>query len=345
VARRYLSALLAVSLILFAAAASAGEPPKHKVTITYGGDGMHYFPIYLARAAGFFAEEGIDVDWVNVNSGTRQAASIMGGSADLSPAALIHVIASASKGGDLVAIASLFDVYAVQLVLSKEAIAKVGITPGMAIDEKIRRMRGLGLGVSSPGSGVDAFVRSIFLARGLDPDATVTLQPFGTGTAILAAFQKQLTAGFAYPAPIPQMAVTQGLGEIVVDPFTGELPELNGTCFVSLATSRETLATKPEMIAGALRAITKAMRFAHEQPAETRRLMRQYFPDLEQPVYDLAIETYRKAVPKTPVLTREQVEKTIAWMNLGASQKIQASYEDVFAPGPALQAAHDLLTQ
>lgn len=41
---------------------------------------MHFFPYYAARGAGLFAEEGIEVDLVLVGTGTRRAASVMGGS-------------------------------------------------------------------------------------------------------------------------------------------------------------------------------------------------------------------------------------------------------------------------
>src|SRR5271154_5583771 len=126
---RHLGALIALSLISLATPAAAADPPKQKITITHGGDALHYFPMYVARGAGFFAEEGLEVDWVNVNSGTRQAASVMGGSAEFTTLALLHVVKAGAEGANLVALASIFDVYAMTVVLSNEAIARVGITP------------------------------------------------------------------------------------------------------------------------------------------------------------------------------------------------------------------------
>jgi NitT/TauT family transport system substrate-binding protein len=340
---KWLGALLAVSVLATVSPTAAAD--KQKITITHGGDALHYFPVYIARGAGFFAEEGLDVDWVNVNSGTRQAASVMGGSAEFTTLALLHVIKAGAEGANLIALASVFDVYAMTVVLSNEAIAKVGITPGMAIDDKINRLKGLNIGISSPGSSTDALIRSLFLARGTDPDSVIKLQPFGTGTSILAAFEKKLSDGFVYVAPIPEIVQMKGLGRAVVDPFSGEVPELNGVPYVVLATSRDTLAKKPAIVAAATRAITKAMRFVQEKPEETRTLMRQYFAEIDPAAFALAIATYQKGSPKTPVITREQVDKTTAWMNLGAAKSISTRYEDVVAPAPAIQAAHDLLPQ
>ncbi len=96
-----------------------------------------------------------------------------------------------------------------------------------------------------------------------------------------------------------------------------------------MATSRETLAKKPDLIRRAMRAMTAAMVFAHANPEETAKIMRPYFPDLDEAVFKQVVETYRKASASTPVITKEQIEKTVAWMNIGAKSPFSAKFEDV----------------
>lgn len=321
----------------------AAAQGRQKLTITVGGEGMHLFPLYVARGAGFFAEEGLEVDWVHVGSGTRQAASVMGGSAEMTPLALFHVVKASAEGGSLVAFASIFDVYAMTIVLSNEAIQKTGITPTLPIAEKVRRLEGLRLGISSPGSSTDLMIRNLFRARNMDPDKMVKLLPFGNGPALMAAFEKKLSDGFVYIAPYPEIAQLRGLGKIVINPFTGEIPELKDVPYVIIATTRDTLRKRPELIQAATRALTKAMVFAHEKPAETRKLMRPYFPELDEPVYNLIVEMYRKATPRTPVISAEQLAKTVAWMNLGAPKPTEAKYDAVVTVEAAQRAAAQIL--
>ncbi len=318
---------LAVSFLLPNVAGA--QQKLDKLTITSGGEGMHYFPFYVARGGGFFAKEGIDADWVNVNSGTRQAASIMGGSADMTPMAFLHVIKARGEGADIVAIGDEFDVYGMTIVLSNEAIARKGIKSDMSIDEKVKRLEGLKIGISSPGSSTDALIRSVLVARGYDPDKTVSLLPFGAGTSILAAFEKKLTDGVVYVAPIPEIIEQKGLGKTIINPFKNEVPELINVPYVVIATSRATLEKKPDLMRRAMRALAKAMDFAQTHPAETAKIMRQYFPDLDDTLFQTVVETYRKATPRSPVLTREQVDRTVAWMNIGAKTKVSAKFEDV----------------
>jgi len=317
-----------VLLAAFALLPSAGQAQQklEKLTITSGGDGMHYFPFYIARGGGFFEKNGIDADWVNVNSGTRQAASIMGGSADMTPMAFFHVIKARGEGADLVAIGAVFDVYGMTIALSNEAIAKQGITLDMPIEEKVKRLAGLKIGISSPGSSTDALIRSVLVARGHDPDKLVSLVPFGAGSSILAAFEKKLTDGVVYVAPVPEMIEQKGLGKTIINPFKNEVPELVGVPYVVTVTSRDTMRKKPELMRRAMKALAEAMEFAHKNPAETAKIMQKYFPDLDAAVFPQIAETYRKATPRSPVLTKEQLDKTVAWMNIGAKSPITAKW-------------------
>ncbi|MGN6572144.1 MAG: ABC transporter substrate-binding protein [Pseudolabrys sp.] len=326
--RRILAGLF-LAMFALAPVGAQAQQKLEKLTITSGGDGMHYFPFYIARGGGFFEKNGIDAEWVNVNSGTRQAASILGGSADMTPMAFFHVIKARGEGADMVAISDVFDVYGMTIALSNEAIAKQGIKLDMPIDEKVKRLAGLKIGISSPGSSTDALIRSVLVARGYDPDKTVSLVPFGAGSSILAAFEKKLTDGVVYVAPVPEIIEQKGLGKTVINPFKNDVPELVDVPFVVTATSRATLQKKPDLMRRAMKALAEAMEFAHKNPEETAKIMRKYFPDIDAAVFPQVVETYRKASPRSPVLTQQHVDKTVAWMNIGAKQKVSAKFDEV----------------
>ena len=327
---RILGPLLITGLVTVCGVAGA-QQKLEKLTVPLS-DGLHYFPVYVARGGNFFAKEGIEPDWVNLAAGPKQIASLIGGSSDMLAISLIQVIKARAEGNDVVVLGSSFDVYGVKVALTNEAIAKVGITPGMPIDEKIKRMQGLKIGMSSSGSSTDALIRSLFLARGYDPDKVVNLVPLGNGAALLAAFEKKLIDGLVWPSPIPEIVEYRGLGKTVVDPFSGEVPELNGVPYLVLATSRAELEKKPELIKHAMQAIVRGMEFAAAEPMESCKMVRQSFPDVEETVFKAACETYRKGTPRTLQFTREQLNKTLTWMNLGAKNPVTAKFEDMSAP-------------
>jgi ABC-type nitrate/sulfonate/bicarbonate transport system substrate-binding protein len=80
------------------------ETAPRKVTIALAGKGMSFILQYVALGAGLYKAEGLEPDTVDVFSGTRQAAAVMGGSADFTQLGMPHTLRAVARGGDLVAI-------------------------------------------------------------------------------------------------------------------------------------------------------------------------------------------------------------------------------------------------
>ena len=330
-------ALLVATPILHA------QNPRTRVTLTMGGDGLQFLTQHIAVRGGFMAQEGLDAQTLDVGSGPRQVAALLGGSSEFSSLGLIHVIKANAEGAPLVAISTVFDVIDIQIVLSNAAVQKSGITTAMTADEKVKRLSGLRIGISSPGSTTDTYVRSLFKARGLDPDKTLQIQPMGGGSNMLAAMEKGVTDGFAWGAPQSQMAVSRNLATAVINPFNGEVPEVAGVPYLVLVTSKQTLEQKPEVIRSAVRAFTRAMKFARENPEGARALVRQQFPDIAESLFNKIWEDYRKGIPATPVIGSEQLKKTVNWLNLTAANRMNPDYATVISADIARAAATDIL--
>lgn len=343
--RRWAMMAAGVILVTGIALPAAGQPakPATKVTVVMAGDGFQYITQHIATGAGLFAQEGLDVQTIDAGSGPRQVAALMGGSAAFGGFGLVQAIKANAEGAELVAFSSLFNVYDQQLVLSNDAMKRTGIRADMPIDEKVRRLRGLRIAITSPGSTTDLIVRSLLLERGMNPDEALKILPMGGGTNMLAALEKGATDAFLWAAPQAQMAVHRGIGQIAINPFTGEIKEFQGVHYMTMVTSRETLKKQPEVIRAAARALARAMQLARDRPDEARRLIRQHFPDVDEAVFEAAWRDYRKAIPTTPLITRDQYQRTQAWLNITAKQPVSVPYEKVIDEADAKHAAADIL--
>jgi NitT/TauT family transport system substrate-binding protein len=335
------AAAVLVGITIGATAADA-QKPLTKATSALGGDGFIFVLHHLAKDAGLFASEGLDVESVDVGSGPRQAAALMGGSSEFTSLGFTHVLKSIAQGGNLVALAPALSLMDIQLVLSNEAMKKTGIAMTMPVDERVKRLKGLKISITTPGSTTDTWLRSLVRARGHDPDSFLTIQPIAGGNPMLAALSKHATEGFAWGPPQSHMAVSQGIGQIAVDPFADTIPEIQGVPYVVIITSLDTLEHKPKVLRGAVRAYTKAMKFAREQPDAARQIMRKAFPDIEEPIFNAAWANYQKAIPTSPMITRETFDKTQAWLNITAP-KIKVPYETTVYDAFAKEAAAQIL--
>jgi NitT/TauT family transport system substrate-binding protein len=340
---RFVTRAAAAAVVLLAASGAQAQQPLTKVTVALGGDGLQFALHHLALGGGFYKEEGLAVEVVDVGSGPRQAAALMGGSSEFTSLGFIHVLKSISEGGNLVAIAPSLNLLDLQLVLGKDVVQKTGITPQQSVDERVKRLKGLKLAITTPGSTTDTWLRSLLKVRGLDPDKDVTIQPVAGGTPMLAALSKKATEGFVWGAPQTHQAVQQGVGTIVIDPFADAIPEIAGVPYTVIITSRDTLKKKPEVLRAAVRGLTKAMKFAVDKPDAARAILRKDFPEIEDSILDKAWADYRKAIPTSPMITPEQVEKTQAWLNITGAKPIKLSYDTAFYPDFAKQAEQQIL--
>ena len=127
------------------------------------------------------------------------------------------------------------------------------------------------------------------------------------------------------------------------DPTTGMLPEYRDVPYQVITTSRDTLANKRPLLLHVVRAMTRAMKFAHEDKEGTRRIVRQFFQDTPEAEFNTAFDTYIKAVPTTPVISQAQVDSTIKMVNLSEKTPISATYDQLVYADLSREAAKDLL--
>ncbi|MBV8652029.1 MAG: ABC transporter substrate-binding protein [Alphaproteobacteria bacterium] len=340
-----IAAALLLALAVAGAAPCAAAAPLQKLTLVIGGRAFFYIVHYIAQDAGFFKEEGLDVDTVNVLTGPQQVAAVMGGSADVAPVGLQVVVQAYAKGGDIVAVSTCYNMFPIALVVSNEGIKETGLSASMPIDEKVRRLHGLKIGITGPGSGTDDMVRALFLNRGMDPDKEVTILPLGTPDNMLAALQKGNATAMSYTSPVTEIAVSKGLGQIIIEPLKGEVPEFRDVPYIVLSTSRATLESKRPLIKAAVRAYTRAIKFVAEHREEARRLVRPYFTDMsaDDAVFNAAFDKYVHGAPTSPVITPEQVQKTADLLSISKKQKVAVGYTDVVYPDLAREAGEDIL--
>ena len=338
-ARCFLVGVIALVLAINSSETRAQE----KLKVAIGASGLFFIVHYVAEGAGFFKQEGLELDTVDVTTGPRQVAAVMGGSVDIAPLGLQLVVQATSRGGSIIAISAGYTILPMSLVLSNAAIKQTGIQDGMSTNDKIARIKGHKIGITGPGSGTDDMIRTLAGTRGLDPDKDITIQPLGNGDNMLAALEKGLTDGFIFTSPIPETAVARGLGRIVVEPLNGDVPEATGVPYIVMATNPATIQAKRPQLVKAVRAWTNAMKFTLENKDEARRIARSYFKQMDEAVFNAAFDKYVKGVPTHPLITEDDVKKVGAWMSLSKKTEVVADYAVAVHPDIAREVGKSLL--
>jgi ABC-type nitrate/sulfonate/bicarbonate transport system substrate-binding protein len=146
-------------------------------------------------------------------------------------------------------------------------------------------------------------------------------------------------------SPFTNMAVSKGIGQVIADPMTGELPEYRDVPYQVITTSRATLAAKRPLLLHVVRALTRAMKLAHDDKEAARKLARPFFQDTPEAEFNTAFDSYIRAVPATPVISHAQVENTVKMVNLTEKTPITVTYDQVVYPDLSREAAKEILGQ
>src|SRR5437588_683753 len=147
-----------------AAPAPAAAPPAaplQKLSVAYSNVSADDLASWVAKEAGIYAQNGLDVDLQLIAGGSKTMAALLSGQEDLTLQGGGEVLSASASGADLVVLAALAPVYPYLFEVSPDI---------KTIDD----LRGKKVGVSSPGGSADIASRVALKKQGLDPDVDVT---------------------------------------------------------------------------------------------------------------------------------------------------------------------------
>ncbi len=257
---------------------------------------LTWFPAALAKERGFFADEGLEVDFVIMNPRVALQAVISGDVAYTT--ALGSTIRAAFRGIPLRVVLTICEKPHFAL------IAQPGIT-------SMDKLKGKVLGISSFGASSDTMARAVLNKYKLAPGQDVKILAVGGGLNRLAALKSGAIDATLIEAPYNIMLEREGfsrllfVGDIVPSPIAG------------FGTTVERIQKQSGEIRKLVRATLRAIRFAKTNRQESVKSIAKWTGmelPLAQGSYDMAVETWSAGgVPGAEALraTMEEVQKEL----------------------------------
>src|SRR4051794_1758284 len=209
-----LRAAVATALMLLMHGAGAqAQPGQGKVRLVVGGkSAIFYLPLSVTERLGYFKELGVDAEIADVQSGARALQSLIGGSADVGVGTFDHTIQMQAKGQPVVAVLQygLYPGFVLGTLASK-AIAYAGP----------QSLKGLKIGVTSPGSSTHFMAAYMLVRSGLRADDASFIGTGVTSTAVAAARRGEIDA-IVSSDPMMSLMQSEGLVKVVADTRTLE---------------------------------------------------------------------------------------------------------------------------
>jgi NitT/TauT family transport system substrate-binding protein len=289
---RVLAGLL-VTLLLTAltacGGASGGDPSKLKVAVTTPTWNAGFATFLLSQAEGYFADEGIEVEFTLPPSGTQAAQQVIAGGADIALVTPEPVIIGATKGTDLTYFASYYGDW----IYGLASIDGSGIT-------KVSDLKGKRIGVTNVSSSGATFARVALQLAGLG-EKDVTLVPIGVGAQQISAINdKQVDALALWDT---QYQIVKNAGIRITDLPVESMSGMFGGGFVA---RKSRLSAEPDAFAKFGRAFAKGVVYAQANPEAAIRAMWKAQPD-----------TRSAATPEAEALAQEVQVLKVRLVGLG----------------------------
>ena len=281
------------------------------ITLVQSSLSFNFVPLYIAQSKGYFAQEGLKVDVVLAGGGPKAMTALLGGGGQFSASVLLDGMMAHRKGLDVVrAFATLSYFYNPMVVRADVAKAR-GLDLSKPLAERVPLMKGLRLGITTPGASSDLTLRFLALSNGLSPDRDFQIVPLGGMSSQIAAMQAGQVDGCACLPGVDIITKHEGLTVDLVKP--GEMTELDGVTFGTLYTTGTYIKAHPEVARAMARALVRAMILIADDPNAAKAASRPFFKEADDATFDASWAVYSVYLPKIPLISREDFERELAF--------------------------------
>jgi NitT/TauT family transport system substrate-binding protein len=245
-------AVLVLPLALSANPAVAAE----KVKLATFQSNFCCFPVYVAQHMKLFEKHGVEAELV-FGTGIQVANILISGSADFGAFAIEHGVAVTSKGQDVKLIVVTLTRPPFSVIARNEVATP---NAGKPYPQMLADLKGLKIGISTPGASTDVTLRFLLREAGLDPQKDVTIVPVGDPTTALAGLKNGVIDANMSVEPTQTAAVTGlKIAKHILNIESGEGPELfKEFAYNGVFARGATLKERPQAAKGIVAAIVEA---------------------------------------------------------------------------------------
>jgi ABC-type nitrate/sulfonate/bicarbonate transport system substrate-binding protein len=290
---------LGIGLVLFSTNARAELFRVALSTKDFG-----YLPLFVGMRSGLFAQEGLEIQWIVVNSNVVVTALIAG---EIDVAGIAgSSMRAAARGAPLKANFFPYD---------KSLFVLMG-APGI---KRVQDLKGKVIGTTGPGATTEVAASMVLQHYGMDPKKDVTFMTIGGAETSLVAMRNGTIQARAFNPDAAFIMKKQGFTEL------GVLADMGPWPWAGYSTSDAHLSNRRDKIKRWTRAMVKSLHLMLNRRDETYKIARTEFGhprDVTEGAANVCIKAIDPQNPggATDEAMRKNIELTITQpLKLGAS--------------------------
>jgi NitT/TauT family transport system substrate-binding protein len=295
------------ALVLFPAFAQA-----QKFVVAWSAVSALNSPFWVMNDAGFWKQEGLDIQLVYIASSPTVARATLAGEIVLSGANSQVIVDVGLGGGDLVAMGAITNVVAFYVMAAPEI-------------KTVNDLKGKVVGVTRFGASTDFGMRMLLSKYGLEPAKDVPFIQIGGMPELAAALSKKTV--FAAPMSQPMVYLAQQAGmRMIANLAREDIPFMH----IGLTTSRKWIRENRPQAKGFVRAYGRALHFMHTRREETRAIFAKYTRINDMAMLDGSIQYGYDFMEKIPLVKAPAFQVTLDQIARTNPKAKQAKPEQFF---------------
>ena len=269
-------------------------------------------PFWVMNDAGFFKQEGLDIELVYIASSPTVARATLAGDIVLSGANSQVIADVGLNGGDLVAMGAITNVVAFYIMAVPEI-------------KTVADLRGKTVGVTRFGASTDFGMRMLLTKYNLEPVRDVPFVQIGGMPELAAAISKKTIA--AAPMSYPMAYVAQQAGiRMMANLAKEDIPFMH----IGLTTTRKWIRENRPQARALVRAYGKAIHFMHTNKEQTRKIFAKYTKINDPGMLDGSIQYGYDFMEKIPLVKPQAFQVTLEQIARKNPKAKQAKPEEFF---------------
>ncbi len=289
-----------------------GEARAQKLVIAWTSVSAFNSPFWVMPDAGFYKQEGLDVETIFILSSPTAAKATVAGDISISAQNSQVVADSGLAGGDLVSIGAVVNMVPFYMM----AIPEV---------KSVADLKGKSVGISRFGAASDFGTRMFLAKHGVEANKDVAFVQIGGQPEIAAALAKKLIAGAAMSQPMAAVAEQQG-AHLLANMVNDEIPFVH----LSLTTTRRFVKERRPAVKAFLRAYARSVHFIYTRKEETLAIFKKYTKVKDAKILDATLKYGYEFMERIPFVKRAGFQATLEEIARTNPKAKQAKPEQFF---------------
>ncbi|OGQ83231.1 MAG: hypothetical protein A3G40_02890 [Deltaproteobacteria bacterium RIFCSPLOWO2_12_FULL_57_22] len=291
--KKTLAAGSVVAFLFLSVVTLQAQPRAEAVKAMYSTISGSQAILWIAKEAGLFKRNGLDVEAVYVSGGPANVAALLSGEAGFSQNAGAPVLGADLKGADIVFITGAVNQLPYVLISSKDI-------------RRAEDLRGKKVGISRFGASSEMVARLALRKLGIDDRTEVTLMQVGGVMERFASLQSGMIEATVAELPVPQKLKEAGY-HLLLDLTKAGVPYQH----TGLTVRRKFIETRPDTVRRFVKAYVEGVHYFKTQKKASGEILTKYLRSADQRYLAETVEIYAEHVPKAPYPTLSGIKTVL----------------------------------